>query len=101
MAETFEAYRARVLSYLADEEPIGVQQATPSQLERRLGAGPHIRIFLHHHESGFPTRRGFRRVGTTDAYSLSPAVLHHPIRRTRISAFGASFTSTGPRAPRA
>jgi len=36
MAETFEAYRNRILSYLGDEEPIGVQQATPSQLERRL-----------------------------------------------------------------
>src|ERR1700740_765956 len=36
MAETFEEYRNRVLSYLGDEEPIGVQQATPSQLERRL-----------------------------------------------------------------
>src|ERR1700690_410573 len=36
MAEAFEAYRNRVLSYLGDEEPIGVQQATPSQLERRL-----------------------------------------------------------------
>ncbi len=30
MAETFEAYRTRILSYLGDEEPIGVQQATPS-----------------------------------------------------------------------
>jgi hypothetical protein len=36
MAETFEAYRARVLSYLGHAEPIGVQQATPSQLELRL-----------------------------------------------------------------
>jgi hypothetical protein len=36
MAETFDAYRIRVLSYLGDEEPIGVQQATPSQLDRRL-----------------------------------------------------------------
>jgi hypothetical protein len=36
MAETFEAYRNRVLSYLGDEDPIAVQQATPSQLERRL-----------------------------------------------------------------
>src|SRR6202163_2432832 len=36
MAETFEAYRTRVLSYLGDKEPIGVQQATPSQLDRRL-----------------------------------------------------------------
>src|ERR1700751_4839158 len=36
MAETFEAYRTRVLSYLGDEEPIGVQQATPPQLESRL-----------------------------------------------------------------
>jgi hypothetical protein len=36
MAETFEAYRNRVLSYLGDQEPIAVQQATPSQLERRL-----------------------------------------------------------------
>src|SRR4029079_1739852 len=36
MAETFEAYRNRVLSYLGDQDPIGVQQATPSQLEHRL-----------------------------------------------------------------
>jgi hypothetical protein len=36
MAETFEAYRTRVLSYLGDEEPIGVQRATPSELDRRL-----------------------------------------------------------------
>ena len=36
MAETFEAYQTRILSYLGDEEPIGVQQATPSQLDRRL-----------------------------------------------------------------
>jgi hypothetical protein len=36
MGETFEAYRTRVLSYLGDEEPIGVQQTTPFQLERRL-----------------------------------------------------------------
>jgi hypothetical protein len=36
MAETFEAYRTRVLSYLGDDEPIGVQHATPSQLDRRL-----------------------------------------------------------------
>src|SRR5580693_8557065 len=36
MAETFEAYRTRVLSYLGDEEPIGVQRATPLQLDRRL-----------------------------------------------------------------
>ena len=28
MAETFEAYRTRVLSYLGEEEPIGVQRAT-------------------------------------------------------------------------
>jgi DinB superfamily len=35
MAETFEEYRTRVLSYLGDQEPIGVQQATPSQLDRR------------------------------------------------------------------
>src|SRR5580704_14484725 len=35
MAETFEAYRIRILSYLGDEEPIDVQQATPSQLDRR------------------------------------------------------------------
>jgi hypothetical protein len=36
MAETFEAYRTRVLSYVGDEEPNSVQQATPSQLDRRL-----------------------------------------------------------------
>jgi len=27
MAETFEVYRARILSYLGDEERIGVQEA--------------------------------------------------------------------------
>ncbi len=31
-----EAYRTRVLSYLGDQEPIAVQLATPSQLDRRL-----------------------------------------------------------------
>ncbi len=36
MAESFEAYRNRILSYLGDQEPIGVQKATPSQLDRRL-----------------------------------------------------------------
>jgi len=36
MTETFEAYRTRVLSYLGDEEPIGVQRATPAELDRRL-----------------------------------------------------------------
>ena len=36
MAETFEAYRNRILSYLGDEEPIAVQRATPAQLEQRL-----------------------------------------------------------------
>ena len=35
-AETFEAYRSRVLSYLGDQEPIAVQRTTPSQLEERL-----------------------------------------------------------------
>jgi hypothetical protein len=36
MAETFEAYRTRILSYLGDQDPISVQQATPSALEDRL-----------------------------------------------------------------
>jgi Group II intron, maturase-specific domain len=36
ISETFEAYRTRLLSYLGDEEPIAVQQATSSQLDRRL-----------------------------------------------------------------
>ena len=36
MAETFEEYRVRVLSYLGDRDPIVVQQATPSELDRRL-----------------------------------------------------------------
>jgi hypothetical protein len=35
MTETFEAYRNRVLSYLGDEDPIAVQQATPFQKERK------------------------------------------------------------------
>ena len=34
MPETFEAYRTRLLSYLGDEEPVGVQQATPSPAPR-------------------------------------------------------------------
>ena len=36
MAGPFEAYRTQVLSYLGDEEPLGVQQASPAQLDRRL-----------------------------------------------------------------
>ena len=36
MAETFEAYRTRVLGYLGDKDPIGIQQATASRLERSL-----------------------------------------------------------------
>jgi hypothetical protein len=36
MAETFEAYRNRILSYLGDQDPLSVQQATPSALEARL-----------------------------------------------------------------
>jgi hypothetical protein len=36
MPETFEAYRTRILSYIGDEDPIAVQQATPSQLDQRL-----------------------------------------------------------------
>jgi hypothetical protein len=38
MAETFEAYRDRLLGYLGAEDPVAVQQATPGQLERRLAA---------------------------------------------------------------
>lgn len=36
MSETFEAYRARVLGYLDDKEPIGVLRSTASQMEDRL-----------------------------------------------------------------
>ena len=36
MVETFDEYRIRVLSYLGDQDPIVVQQATPLQLDRRL-----------------------------------------------------------------
>jgi hypothetical protein len=36
MAETFEAYRDRILGYLGDQDPFSVQQATPSQIDRRL-----------------------------------------------------------------
>ena len=43
-----------------------------------LGAGPHIRILTwQHHEKGCPTRRAFRRVGTTDLDSLG-----HSSRKT-------------------
>ena len=53
MAETFEAYRTRVLSYLGDEEPFGVQQATPSQLDRRLrDVAPEALIGVLHMKSG-------------------------------------------------
>ena len=40
MAETFEAYRIRVLGYLGDRDPVRVQQATPARLERLLGGLP-------------------------------------------------------------
>jgi hypothetical protein len=36
VAETFEAYRNRILTYLGDQDAIDVQQATPAELERRL-----------------------------------------------------------------
>ena len=36
MAETFQEYRRRVLSYLGDQDPLEVQRATPSELARRL-----------------------------------------------------------------
>jgi hypothetical protein len=39
MAETFEAYRTRILRYLGDKEPIGVQQATvPSIVAASAGS---------------------------------------------------------------
>jgi len=50
---------------------------------------------------GCPTRRGFRRVGTTDPYSLGSAISHYATPRTRISAICAALTSTGPRSPQA
>lgn len=36
MTESFAAYRARLLGYLGDRDPIRVLQATPSRLESRL-----------------------------------------------------------------
>ena len=44
MKETFEAYRTRVLSYLGGDDPIGVQQATPSELDRRLSDVAHVEL---------------------------------------------------------
>ena len=35
------------------------------------------------------------------AHTAGPAISHYAIPRTRISAFGASLTSTGPRSPKA
>ncbi len=40
MAESFERYRTRVLSYLGDRDPIHVLRATPGRLERLLQAAP-------------------------------------------------------------
>ncbi len=40
MAESFERYRTRVLSYLGDRDPIRVLRATPGRLERLLQAAP-------------------------------------------------------------
>jgi hypothetical protein len=43
MAETFAEYRARVLGYLGARDPIRVQRATPTALERRLrGLAPAV-----------------------------------------------------------
>lgn len=36
MAESFAEYRSRVLGYLGDRDPVRVQRATPSALDRRL-----------------------------------------------------------------
>ena len=36
MAESFQAYRDRILGYLGTRDPIRVQQSTPSKLERLL-----------------------------------------------------------------
>lgn len=40
MGETFEEYRARVLGYLGDRDPIRVQQATPARLEALIKGVP-------------------------------------------------------------
>jgi len=39
--ETFAEYRTRVLGYLGDRDPIRVQRATPSAIERRPRYGAH------------------------------------------------------------
>jgi hypothetical protein len=36
-----------------------------------------LRSRSDHYGRGCPTRRGFRRVGTTDPYSLGPAILRY------------------------
>jgi hypothetical protein len=36
MAETFEEYRSRILGYLGDRDPLRVQAATPTRLERLI-----------------------------------------------------------------
>ena len=46
MTESFEAYRTRVLGYLGSRDPIRVQQATPSRLER-LVAGVRRPLLTH------------------------------------------------------
>jgi hypothetical protein len=40
MGESFEEYRARVLGYLGDREPLRVQAATPGRLERLTSRVP-------------------------------------------------------------
>ena len=55
------AFCHRLLSYLGDEEPIGVQQATPSQLDRRLRdvVPEELREFVEESLSFSPNKRDF------------------------------------------
>jgi hypothetical protein len=40
MAETFDQYRTRVLSYLGNRDPLRVQRRTPTEIERLLKSVP-------------------------------------------------------------
>src|SRR6267154_1611913 len=70
--------------------------------DEMLGGWPTHVFSMDHRDRGCPTRRGFRRVGTTNPDGFAQRSYHaiHAIWRTRSSAFRASLTSTGRRSPR-
>jgi hypothetical protein len=83
MAETFEVYRTRVLSYLGDEEPIGVQRATPShslsKYWRMLATNRFLFVFELGIQARFAYPRGLLKVLNTRLGKARRLGLLYPI----------------------